>query len=51
MITRQPMSVTAHSGMLSQKEQPSMAVMISSGSIVFGALPKPAAVMIVLITP
>lgn len=46
-----PMSVTAHSGILSKKPQSSTAVTISLGKTVCCAAPKPAACMMVEITP
>ena len=46
-----PMSVTAHRGMLSKKPQSSTAVTISEGSTVCCAEPKPAAFIMVEISP
>ena len=51
VINRPPINVTAHSGMLSKKPQSSIAVTISVGSTVCCAVPRPAAFMIVEITP
>lgn len=50
-MNRPPMSVTAHSGILSKKPQSSTAVTISLGKTVCCAAPKPAACMMVEITP
>ena len=46
-----PISVTAHRGMLSKKPQSSTAFTISGGSTVCDAAPKPAADMMLEITP
>ena len=46
-----PIKVTAHNGMLSKKPQSSTAVTISAGSTVSCAAPKPAAFMMVEISP
>ena len=48
---RPPMSVTAHNGILSKKPQSSTAVTISEGKTVCVAVPKPAAFIMVEITP
>ena len=48
---RPPISVTAHKGMLSKKPQSSIASTISCGKTVSLAEPKPAAFMIVEISP
>ena len=50
-MMRPPMSVTAHSGILSRKLHPSMAVMISCGSTDMAFPPKPLEPMIVLMMP
>ena len=51
VINRLPISVTAHSGMLSKKLHSSTAVMISVGRMVSWGEPYPAALMMVDTTP
>ena len=46
-----PISVTAHSGMLSKNPQSSIAVTISSGSTASAVFPKPAEFMMEEIIP
>ena len=51
VMNRPPISVTAHKGIDSKNPQLSMAVTISAGKTVCAAEPKPAAVIMVLISP
>lgn len=51
VMNNPPIKATAQSGILSQKPQSSMAVTISAGSTVCCAVPIPAAVIMVEITP
>ena len=51
VMKRLPMSVIAHSGILSKNPQSSMAETISDGSTADWGCPKPAACMMVEITP
>ena len=46
-----PISVTAHSGILSKNPQSSTAFIISSGNTVSSVLPNPAVFIIVLVIP
>lgn len=50
-MNRPPISVTAHNGMDSKNPQSSMAETISDGSTADWGWPKPAACMMVEITP
>ena len=51
VISRLPISVTAHNGILSKKSQFSIAVIISCGRVVSFACPNPAEFIIVEIVP
>ena len=51
VMTRLPISVTAHRGMLSKNPQSSMAFTISFGSVVFPAAAIPEDRIMVLTTP
>ena len=50
-MNRLPISVTAHSGMLSKKPQSSIAFTILSGSVALPIFATPDAFIMVLITP
>lgn len=51
VMKRLPISVTAHSGILSKKPQSSIADTISLGSVILSKLPMPDAFMMVLTIP